>query len=328
MSKNKIIQTTDFSSKSEHNFEQWLVGVTEGDGCFFIDQQRTKNPNQFKWNLGYKLAFTNSNIQGLIYVKKMLNCGIIDSGGKNMKQYRIRNRKHLLHILFPIFDRNPMLSSKNTDYLLVREAAGILENNQKSAEDKNKEILELTQSFQSKKNAISVGKSKPDISPIWYKHLPFSRVKALQSENWSGICFNEVFPMVSDSWLRGFFEAEGSFYITKKESGRFCHGFGITQKNPQLLHVIRARLHIVAKVQSFRNYYKLDTTNRRVLGRIQKLCHKKLFSAKSLEFRIWERTLHFNSNDPRLVNAQKLIRKIRIRSVFSEICNPYEVQMI
>ena len=36
--------------------------------------------------------------------------------------------------------------------------------------------------------------------------------------------------VMNNSWLYGFTEAEGSFYLVKKSSSRIVHAFGITQK--------------------------------------------------------------------------------------------------
>ena len=36
-------------------------------------------------------------------------------------------------------------------------------------------------------------------------------------------------------WLVGFIEAEGSFYLTNKDSNRRVHGFGITPKLDEIV---------------------------------------------------------------------------------------------
>ena len=44
-----------------------------------------------------------------------------------MVNYRIRDRKLLAEIIFPIFDNNPLLTSKYFNYLKFKEAYNILE---------------------------------------------------------------------------------------------------------------------------------------------------------------------------------------------------------
>jgi len=56
------------------------------------------------------------------------------------------------------------------------------------------------------------------ISPIWNK----INYKKMEKE--------KVNIIMSKSWLIGFTEAEGSFYLTKKGPERMIHAFEITQK--------------------------------------------------------------------------------------------------
>ena len=50
---------------------------------------------------------------------------------------KIRDRKVINSIIFPIFDLNPLLTSKYFHYTLFKQAYSILENTELSREDKN-----------------------------------------------------------------------------------------------------------------------------------------------------------------------------------------------
>jgi len=52
-------------------FEQWLVGITDGDGTFQIAHCNGK------WNLVYKISLSRYNLRALFYIKKQLNIGSI-----------------------------------------------------------------------------------------------------------------------------------------------------------------------------------------------------------------------------------------------------------
>jgi len=77
---------------------------------------------------------------------------------------------------------------------------------------------------------------------------------------------NEASKVISKSWLVGFVEAEGSFYLVTKDTNIIVHGFGITQKLdkvvlppkedvqqgaslPVVLEGIRRILHISTKAR-------------------------------------------------------------------------------
>lgn len=56
--------------------------------------------------------------------------------------------------------------------------------------------------------------------------------------------------MLLDYWLIGFTEAEGSFYLVKKDKIQVIHGIGwIQNDNLQLLTLIALRFNIKAKVK-------------------------------------------------------------------------------
>lgn len=73
---------------------------------------------------------------------------------------------------------------------------------------------------------------------------------------------------MSKPLLVGFIEAEGSFYLTNKDSKRIIHGFGLTQKLDEIvLQAIGLILHIsnAVRYKEIYNHYILDTTNSRAI---------------------------------------------------------------
>ena len=52
-------------------FQQWLVGMTNGDGCFYIYQQGDK------CNLIFKIYQNIYNLRLLYYIKKQLGVGSV-----------------------------------------------------------------------------------------------------------------------------------------------------------------------------------------------------------------------------------------------------------
>lgn len=297
--------------QQDENFAQWLVGFTEGDGCFFIDSLTKKNKDNHtkkQWVLGFKISQSSYNIRALLYIKKNLQVGTINITADGSAHYRIRNRSHLATYIFPIFNAFPMLTSKYYDYKKVLEAYDILENSEYSSTQREEKMMFLLQ----QKITYS------EVAPIWYETLGASRIDCLLKDNLSKIQYSEVVNVITESWLRGFFEAEASFYIVRKDENRYCHAFSVTQKTSHILYMIRARLHIVPNVRkrlpikSQKVHYALDVTNSRNLETIKKLCSKKLVSMKSLEFRIWERSFKYKNDYTKLYITQQQLRKLRL----------------
>jgi L-rhamnose isomerase len=94
---------------------------------------------------------------------------------------------------------------------------------------------------------------------------------------------------MSKPWLVGFIEAEGSFYLTCKDSKRIVHGFALTHKLDEIvLQAISLILHISNPVRykEIHIHYILDTTNSRAIENIIIYFKDTMKGVKSLEYRI------------------------------------------
>ena len=96
----------------------YLVGLFEGDGFFSI----TKKGKYLTYELGIELS--TRDIQLIYKIKSLLGVGVVSFRKRNvnMVSLRIRNKCHLKNFIFPIFDKYPMFSNKQYDYLRFRYA--------------------------------------------------------------------------------------------------------------------------------------------------------------------------------------------------------------
>ncbi len=95
----------------------YLVGLFEGDGYFSI----SKKGQYLTYELGIEVSIRD--VQLIYKVKNLLGVGIISFREKNgikLVGLRIRNKNHLKEYIFPIFDKYPMFSNKQYDYLRFR----------------------------------------------------------------------------------------------------------------------------------------------------------------------------------------------------------------
>lgn len=266
ISKNLVNITNNISkqllNQNKELFYQWLVGFTDGDGTFSIAYQNGK------WSLTFKLSQHEYNGRLLHFIKSQLGVGSISVETKTkMVNYRIRDRKILSQIIFPIFDKYPLLTSKYFNYLKFKEAYRILED-------------------------INLTKSQRD-------ELMFNLVKKVPSGNYMSPAWKKINNEVSNiyeasmvmskAWLIGFTEAEGSFYLVNKSKDRIVHGFEITQKLD--LIVLSAIGYILGiKTSSKKTYYTVVTTNSRSIENIIKYFNNTMKGMKSFEFRVWARS--------------------------------------
>ena len=110
-----------FPEKNEKSFLYfaYLVGLFEGDGFFSI----TKKGKYLTYELGIELSIRD--VQLIYKIKSLLGVGVVSFRKRSkieMVSLRIRNKDHLKNVILPIFDKYPMLSNKQYDYLRFREA--------------------------------------------------------------------------------------------------------------------------------------------------------------------------------------------------------------
>lgn len=97
----------------------YLVGLFEGDGFFSI----TKKGKYLTYELGIELSIRD--VQLIYKIKNLLGVGVISFRKRQevgMVSLRIRNKNHLKNNIFPIFDKYPMFSNKQFDYLRFKES--------------------------------------------------------------------------------------------------------------------------------------------------------------------------------------------------------------
>lgn len=97
----------------------YLVGLFEGDGFFSI----TKKGKYLTYELGIEMSIRD--VQLIYKLKDLLGIGVVSFRKRKeieMVSLRIRNKDHLKNIIIPIFDKYPMLSNKQYDYLRFKSA--------------------------------------------------------------------------------------------------------------------------------------------------------------------------------------------------------------
>lgn len=279
----------EYLNKNNKNwFEQWLVGVTDGDGTFSIVRQNNK------WSLAFKIAQSRYNLRMLYYIKKELGVGSVTKDNTKA-QFFIRDRKKLNTIIFPIFDKHSLLTSKRFNYDKFKQAYNLLEDTNLTKDERDQKLFLL------KDSNIPFDY----LSPVWNSaYLPLNSV-------------NDINNVVTKPWLVGFIEAEGSFYLVSKDYLRIVHGFGLTQKlDCVILQAIGLILHIPTKVKfkSNHNYYILDTTNSRAIKNIIDYFENTMKGMKSVEYRIWARSfVKHKGNYYKLSDIKNILKKLKTK---------------
>ncbi len=106
-------------SRTDFYLYAYIVGLFEGDGYFSI----TKKGIYLLYEVGIELS--KKDVQLIYKIKSMLGVGEVSfrtRGEVEMVLFRIRNKNHLKEFILPIFDKYPMFSNKQYDYLRFRDS--------------------------------------------------------------------------------------------------------------------------------------------------------------------------------------------------------------
>ncbi len=259
---NNTVYTRQNLYDNNHIFYLWLQGLTDAVGTFQIEN---KNENTF---LVFKLSLPAYNIKLLYFIKKQLGVGTVQKEAKtDICSYTLRDRNKLKDVIFPIFDRYPLLTNKYFDFLKFKEAYSILENNFYTKFEQDQKLFDLVNKVN------SVGSNSPAWKIVNYKVLNTAEAE-------------KVMPK---AWLIGFIEAKGFFYLDEKDQGKIHHTFEINHNMPLIVYLAIGRI-LGIKIKYLKPIYKLVTQNSRAIGNIIKYFRNNLKGFKSFQYRVWART--------------------------------------
>ena len=106
----------------------WVVGFVDGEGCFFVGI----NPHP-EMTTGYQVLpeFTvvqhERDIQLLYALKEFFGCGVVRTNHQDRMAYRVRGLKHLKEKIIPFFEKCPLRSKKQLDFIKFRKALLLME---------------------------------------------------------------------------------------------------------------------------------------------------------------------------------------------------------
>jgi len=242
---------------------QWLVGVTDGDGTFHF----SKSANG-KWGLSFKISQNTYNLRLLHHIKSIVGVGeVVVSGDNDMASFRVRRITNIVQYVLPVFDENPLLTSKYFNYALFKRAALIMTNSSLSTSEKDAQLTEL------KKQEMPNNYVSPAWAPV----------------NYNVSCLTDAITVMSKPWLVGFTEAEGSFFLVLKGPSRLVHSFSISQKLDEV--VLTADGYILGmSVTTKKTYKAIGTSNQQTVSSLVDYFFNTMKGVKSLEYRIWARS--------------------------------------
>ena len=100
---------------------QWVVGFTDGEGCFFVGiNPHPEMTSGFQVLPEFTIVQHKRDVKLLHAIKKFFCCGVVRINHGDRMCYRVRNLKHLAEIIVPFFSKHQLKSVKNVDFIRFR----------------------------------------------------------------------------------------------------------------------------------------------------------------------------------------------------------------
>lgn len=100
---------------------QWVVGFTDGEGCFHVGIARHADMTLGVQVLPELTIVQHKRDVALLHaIKQFFNCGVVRHNHGNRMCWRVRRLEHLKDRIIPFFDKHVLKSRKRQDYLKFR----------------------------------------------------------------------------------------------------------------------------------------------------------------------------------------------------------------
>ena len=160
----------------------WILGFVDGEGCFsinFAKQPDRKEKTRIRrgYKIGYQVSHHFAVVQGarslssLYELKSFFGIGNIyrnrrhDNHKEDLFHYKVGNRKELLEVIIPFFERYALHTSKMYDFILFAKCVKLMAQDKHLTHTGIIEIARLTQRMNHKKSRDKLIRILRDYTP-------------------------------------------------------------------------------------------------------------------------------------------------------------------
>ncbi len=125
----------------------WIVGFTDGEGCFFVGVQ--KHPGMtagFQVLPEFVVVQHERDIQILYALKRFFGCGVVRRNHGDRFVYRVRKLECLERVI-QFFERHPLKTKKNVDFRKFRRIVMMMRKGRHLDKDGLIEILSMARTM-------------------------------------------------------------------------------------------------------------------------------------------------------------------------------------
>jgi len=177
----------------------YVTGFTDGEGCFYVGvSYNPRYKTTYRVKAVFHIGVHIRDIALLEQIKLFFGVGTISKLGAESVQFRVSGFENL-KVIINHFDKYPLLTNKQSDYLLFKQVVNDMEQKRHLTVEGLNKIMSIKAVMNNAGVSDSLNLAFPNIEPILRPEIKDRKIKSLD-------------------WLAGFTDAEGCFFIALKKS--------------------------------------------------------------------------------------------------------------
>ena len=159
-------------------FEQWVVGFTDGEGCFSISVVRNRGC-RFGWQVQHEYSVTQltPSRSALELLREYFSCGSIIENRRNddhrhdLARFSVKRRSDLVGTIVPFFEQHPLITAKQHDFELFSGVIRMMTAGEHLNEDGLRLIAMITERMNRKQRSQFLESSEAIRQPTHVRRL-------------------------------------------------------------------------------------------------------------------------------------------------------------
>ena len=169
-----------FSSASTNELNPYYItGFTDGEGCFFVGvSPDSKSKTGYRVKANFQIGLHLKDLALLEQIQLFFGVGKISKLAAESVQFRVYALEDLKVILHH-FDKYPLLTNKQSDYLLFKEVVNLMQEGKHLTLEGLNKIVSIKAVLNNRELSDNLKLALPNIEPVLMPEIKDRTIKSL-----------------------------------------------------------------------------------------------------------------------------------------------------
>ena len=162
------LNTLDFFKNNPDDFLDWLRGITDAEGCFYIAKKYNLNRDKVRFDFYFKITLHVDDREALEFIHKILKIGRVHKNSQGDEFNFIVSKQEDVAKIIMIFDKHVLNTSKYLNYRDWRKAFWHYKNRNNLDDKLVNEILKIKEQMNNNRSDYTFpAEHEISISSYW-----------------------------------------------------------------------------------------------------------------------------------------------------------------